>query len=84
MAQRVNSLSLRLGLNLFWSSQWYSKENYAELFFEDHLIKLYLKNVFENRGFFFKRLLIKRSSKSTFIFLASFIKVSLNEFSIPF
>jgi hypothetical protein len=69
MAQRVNSLSLRLGLNLFWSSQWYSNSNYETLFLEDILIKTYLKNIFENRGFFFKRALIKRAKNMTFIFL---------------
>ena len=69
MAQRVNALSLRLGLNLFWSSQWYSNTNYSALFFEDLLIQKYLKNIFENRGFFFKRALIKRTRKATFVFL---------------
>jgi len=69
MAQRVNPISLRLGFNLFWNSHWYSNKNYAALFFEDNLIKHYFKNVFENRGFFFKRAIIKRSAKRTFIFL---------------
>ena len=53
MAQRVNPISLRLGQNLFWNSDWYSNTKNASLFFEDQLIKQYLKNIFENRGFFF-------------------------------
>jgi len=69
MAQRENPISLRLGFNLFWNSIWYSNKNYAALFFEDNLIKHYFKNIFENRGFFFKRALIKRSTQRTFIFL---------------
>lgn len=69
MAQRVNATSFRLGLNLFWESQWYSKSNYESLFHEDTLIENYLKNVFENRGYVFKRLLIKRTPKNTFLFL---------------
>jgi len=69
MAQRVNATNLRLGLNVFWSSQWYSKTNYSYLFFEDILIKFYFKNIFEKRGYFFKRAIIKRSNSKTFIFL---------------
>lgn len=69
MAQRVHPLSLRLGYNFLWASEWYSNTNYAALFFEDNLIKQYFKNIFEKRGFLFKRALIKRSSSKTFIFL---------------
>lgn len=69
MAQRVNPISLRLGQNLFWNSDWYSKTQNSALFFEDELIKQYLKNIFENRGFFFKRAMIKRNSKKLFIFV---------------
>jgi hypothetical protein len=69
MAQRVNALSFRLGTNIFWSAHWYSNKNYASLFFEDNLITLYLKNIFELRGFFYNRCFIRRSSESTFIFL---------------
>ena len=69
MAQRVHPISFRLGINHFWDSEWYSNTNYASLFFEDNLIKHYFKNIFEKRGFFFKRALIKRSATHTFIFL---------------
>ena len=69
MAQRVHATSFRLGLNLFWESQWYSKSNYETIFHEDLLIEDYLKNIFENRGYVFKRLLIKRTPKNTFLFL---------------
>lgn len=69
MAQRVNALSFRLGENFFWSSEWYSATKNPSLFFEDQLIKEYLKNIFEKRGFFFKRALIKRNSKRVFIFV---------------
>jgi hypothetical protein len=69
MAQRVNALNLRLGLNTFWPTQWYSKNNYSSLFFEDNLLYFYFKNIFEKRGFFFKRILIKRTNLRTFIFI---------------
>jgi hypothetical protein len=69
MAQRVHPISFRLGVNHLWNSEWYSNTNYSSLFFEDNLIKHYIQNIFENRGFFIKRTLIKRSAQSTFIFI---------------
>jgi ribosomal protein S3 len=69
MAQRVNSTTLRLGLNTFWISQWYSTKHYSSLFFEDLLIKFYFKSIFEKRGFYFKECLIKRTQNQTLIFL---------------
>ena len=78
MAQRVNPISLRLGLNLLWDSQWYSSSlgtkssvagSYASLLLEDRLLRQYLTTVFESRGFFVKRILLKRSSELTLIFL---------------
>ena len=70
MAQRVNPLSLRLGVNQYWSSEWYSNTQYASLLTEDHLIRKYFKNILEMRGFGFKRALIKRtSSGKTLIFI---------------
>ena len=69
MAQRVHPISFRLGFNYFWNSLWYTNKHYSALFFEDQLLKHYLKNLFENRGFFLKRVLIKRSARRTLIFL---------------
>ena len=69
MAQRVHPISLRLGINHFWNSEWYSESKYAALFFEDNLIRNFLQNLFENRGFFIKRILIKRSAKLLLIFI---------------
>lgn len=69
MGQRVNSTSLRLGINTFWISQWYSTKHYSSLFFEDLLIKFYFKSIFEKRGFYFKSCLIKRTQNQTLIFL---------------
>lgn len=57
---------------MFWNSDWYSKNQNSILFFEDELIKQYLKNIFENRGFFFKRVMIKRNAKKLFIFVEIF------------
>lgn len=69
MAQRVNPISLRLGTNLFWNSEWYSSKKQASLFLEDNLIKQYIKNIFENRGFLVKRSIIKRTIQKTFLFI---------------
>ena len=65
MTQRINSTSLRLGLNTFWISQWYSTKHYSSLFFEDLLIKFYFKSIFEKSGFYFTYCLIKRTLNQT-------------------
>ena len=46
MGQKVNPISLRLGINRTWDSRWYADANYAELLHED----------LEIRAFLFKRL----------------------------
>jgi hypothetical protein len=67
MAQRVNTTMLRLGINTFWNSQWYSTKHYSSLFFEDLLIKFYFKSIFEKRGFYFKSCITKRTVYKTLI-----------------
>lgn len=69
MAQSVNPLSFRLGKNLFWNSSWYSNKYYTIFLKNDYLLKIYFKHIFETRGFFFKRFLIKRLYKITIIFI---------------
>ena len=82
MAQRIDALKFRLGINSVWQSQWYSKKNYANLFFEDYLIRAYLTNIFDFRGFLSKRCMIKRRNKSIFIFL-EFYSNSFVKFQLP-
>lgn len=82
MAQRVDALMFRLGINSIWLSQWYSKKNYANIFFEDILIRTYLMNILDLRGFLSKRCLIKRKSRRVFIFL-EFYSNSFVKYQIP-
>jgi hypothetical protein len=79
MAQRIDALKFRLGNNSLWLSQWHSNtKEYANLFFEDHLIRHYLSNIFDIRGFLCKRCLIKRFSKKVFIFLEFYSNTQMN------
>jgi hypothetical protein len=83
MAQRIDALKFRLGNNSLWLSQWYSKKkNFANLFFEDHLIRTYLINVFDLRGFLCKRCLIKRQFNKVFIFI-EFYSNSYIPYQVP-
>ena len=69
MAQRVNSKTLRLGYNFLWNADWFSKKNTNVITFEDDKISNYIKNIFEKRGFFFKKSIIKRNARASFIFI---------------
>lgn len=42
MGQKVNPISLRLGINRTWDSRWYEERNYAQLLHEDLKIRHYL------------------------------------------
>ena len=48
MGQKVNPISLRLGIIRTWDSRWYQKKGYADLLHEDLKIKNYLKNNLKN------------------------------------
>lgn len=39
MGQKVNPISLRLGINKTWSSKWYNKKNYADIMLEDFKLR---------------------------------------------
>jgi hypothetical protein len=82
MAQRIDALKFRLGVNSFWLSQWHAKQNYPTICFEDHIIRLYLHNIFDLRGFYSKRCLIKRKSNKIFIFL-EFYASKRQKYQIP-
>jgi small subunit ribosomal protein S3 len=42
MGQKVNPISLRLGINRTWDSRWYADADYAELLHQDLKLKRYL------------------------------------------
>ena len=44
MGQKVNPISLRLGINRAWDSIWFAKKNeYGKLLIEDYKIREYIK-----------------------------------------
>jgi len=50
LGQKVNPVGFRLGITRTWSSNWFSKENYADYIYEDLLIRNYLKKRMEHGG----------------------------------
>ena len=42
MGQKVNPISLRLGINRAWDSRWFADGNYATLLHEDLRIRKFL------------------------------------------
>ena len=42
MGQKVNPNSLRLGLIRNWNSNWYAKNNYSELLYQDFKLRKFL------------------------------------------
>lgn len=50
MGQKVNPISLRLGITRTWSSNWFSKDKVPAYIAEDLLIRNYLKKRLENGG----------------------------------
>lgn len=43
MGQKVHPTGFRLGINKTWSSNWYTRKNYAQLLHEDILLRNYIK-----------------------------------------
>ena len=48
MGQKVNPVSLRIGINRTWESRWYSKKDYAKNLHEDLKIRSYIKKRLKN------------------------------------
>ena len=48
MGQKVNPISLRIGINRTWESRWYSKKDYAKNLHEDLKIRSYIKKRLKN------------------------------------
>lgn len=61
MGQKVNPISMRLGINRTWNSRWYADKHYAGYVFEDHKIREFLKKKLYHAGI--SRIEIERSSK---------------------
>ncbi len=61
MGQKVNPISLRLGINKTWDSRWFSKELYADKLHEDLKIRKYLKKQLSAAGV--SKIIIERPAK---------------------
>ncbi len=58
MGQKVNPISLRLGINKTWDSQWFESDNFKNYLHEDLIIKDFIKSNYP-KGIIV-RILIKR------------------------
>lgn len=61
MGQKVNPISLRLGIVKTWESRWYAGKNYADYIIEDYNIRKFIKKKLYHAGI--SRVEIERSSK---------------------
>lgn len=61
MGQKVNPISLRLGIVKTWESRWYAGKNYADYIIEDYNIRKFIKKRLYHAGI--SRVEIERSSK---------------------
>ena len=66
MGQKVNPISLRLGINRGWDSVWFAKKReYGKLLIEDFKIREYIKKNVVNSGV--SQVLIERTSKKCIV-----------------
>ena len=66
MGQKVNPISLRLGINRGWDSVWFAKKReYGKFLIEDYKIRDYIKKNIVNSGV--SQVLIERSAKKCII-----------------
>ncbi|MBW2568766.1 MAG: 30S ribosomal protein S3 [Deltaproteobacteria bacterium] len=61
MGQKVNPISLRLGIVKTWESRWYAGKNYSDYILEDYKIREFIKKKLYHAGI--ARIEIERSSK---------------------
>jgi small subunit ribosomal protein S3 len=50
MGQKVNPISMRMGINKYWESTWFEKKHYASLLKEDHSIRSYIEKNYSIAG----------------------------------
>ncbi|MBL0717323.1 MAG: 30S ribosomal protein S3 [Desulfosarcina sp.] len=61
MGQKVNPISLRLGVIKTWDSKWYADKNYADYIIEDFNIRKFVKKKIYHAGI--SKIEIERSAK---------------------
>ena len=66
MGQKVNPISLRLGINRGWDSVWFAKKKeYGKLLIEDYKIRNYIKKNIVNSGV--SQVVIERTAKKCIV-----------------
>jgi len=65
MGQKVNAISLRVGVNKTWDSRWYAGADYADKLHEDIKITAYLKKALDAAGV--SKVVIERPTKKAHI-----------------
>ena len=66
MGQKVNPISLRLGINRGWDSVWFAKKReYGKFLIEDYKIREYIKKKVVNSGV--SNVTIERTSKKCIV-----------------
>ena len=66
MGQKVNPISLRLGINRGWDSVWFAKKrDYGKFLIEDYKIREYIKKNVINSGV--SQVIIERTSKKCIV-----------------
>ena len=61
MGQKVNPISLRLGINRTWDSRWFAGDDYAKLLHEDLKLRDFLRGRLQQAGV--SRVVIERPAK---------------------
>lgn len=61
MGQKVNPISLRLGIVKTWESRWFAGKKYADYIFEDHQIRKFIKEKLHHAGV--SKIEIERSTR---------------------
>jgi small subunit ribosomal protein S3 len=61
MGQKVNPISIRLGINRTWDSRWYAEANYSQLLHEDIRIRAFLRKKLAAAGV--SKIVIERPAK---------------------
>ncbi|NBX03333.1 MAG: 30S ribosomal protein S3 [Alphaproteobacteria bacterium] len=65
MGQKVNAISLRVGINKTWDSRWFAGSDYADKLHEDFKITKYLKKKLDAAGV--SKVVIERPTKKAHI-----------------
>jgi len=61
LGQKVNPISLRLGIVKTWESRWFAGKKYADYIFEDYQIRKFIKDKLKHAGV--SKIEIERSTK---------------------